>query len=373
MIELLDLYTWLSQTQCQGIRLQRFLGFATVNESTHPLVDFSQLCFGNMYDPATMKSHPLQNYRYVLEVADVRVLGTMGAVLTNDDTLLLTEQFFPETLQSYQFLLEQLNTRDLEYTRIPGRTAVVTAEFCDNYYHALMDLIPKLRLLEASGLSYDTLLINNSQPFQFELLQKLHLPCQRIIGLNGPGIPAYHLEHLIMPSYLDVSGYPSADKLNWICSLFPYPRRLNNRIYISRGQASRRRVLNEAALIELLERYGFQTVHMETLSVEEQFELTSQAAVVVAPIGAGVVNMLGAPEGCQLIELVPTSSEPRGLFPRIFEPRGIQCYQYLAEFEDGWIAPNLHVDFQVDLEDFEAFLNRVLNGEEVMGHYSNPA
>jgi len=64
------------------------------------------------------------------------------------------------------------------------------------------------------------------------------------------------------------------------------------RIYVSRSMASRRRVINEAEVVECLSAYGIGVVNSEILSLEEQVRLFRQAELIVGPHGAGLTNML---------------------------------------------------------------------------------
>ena len=72
----------------------------------------------------------------------------------------------------------------------------------------------------------------------------------------------------------------------------PLPQVSKRRVYISRAQAGKRRVVNEAALVPLLHDYGFDIVHLENLSVPEQIALFRQAEVVIGAHGAGFANLI---------------------------------------------------------------------------------
>ncbi len=64
------------------------------------------------------------------------------------------------------------------------------------------------------------------------------------------------------------------------------------RIYISRNDAAVRRVSNEAEITETLESYGFVPYILSKLTFTEQVQLFAQAEVIVAPHGAGLINMI---------------------------------------------------------------------------------
>lgn len=77
------------------------------------------------------------------------------------------------------------------------------------------------------------------------------------------------------------------------------------RIYVTRGNVKRRKVLNEDQVIQLLEQYGFETVSMDGKSLQEQISLFANAEAIVAPHGAALTNLLFIQPGTKVIELFP--------------------------------------------------------------------
>jgi capsular polysaccharide biosynthesis protein len=88
----------------------------------------------------------------------------------------------------------------------------------------------------------------------------------------------------------------------------PRPRRL----YVSRARVARRHVANEAELVAMLERHGFETVHPQTLGVSEQIELFAGAEVVLGSFGSGLTNLIFSPPGTLAIELEPEDNDLGG-------------------------------------------------------------
>jgi capsular polysaccharide biosynthesis protein len=76
-------------------------------------------------------------------------------------------------------------------------------------------------------------------------------------------------------------------------------------IYISRRYAPSRAIANETELEDTLRERGFEIVYGEKLSFAEQVQLFSQARTVVALHGAGLSNMIWAPEKLKIIEIFP--------------------------------------------------------------------
>lgn len=97
------------------------------------------------------------------------------------------------------------------------------------------------------------------------------------------------------------------------------------RLYISRRDADRRPLVNEAELEEALVRHGFQPVCFSGISAAGQIALVQNASVVVAPHGAGLVHLLGDRSGLSVYEMMPVLSGAMSLrfnFARISRLRG---------------------------------------------------
>ena len=79
----------------------------------------------------------------------------------------------------------------------------------------------------------------------------------------------------------------------------------SKRIYVSRGNATRRKVINEIKIINLLKKYGFVPIKMDNKTLQWQANLFSQAEAIVAPHGAALTNLLFIQTGTKVIELIP--------------------------------------------------------------------
>lgn len=85
------------------------------------------------------------------------------------------------------------------------------------------------------------------------------------------------------------------------------PTRGTRRLYISRRSGSSRRVINEDEVLVCLERFGFETILPETMSLGEQVQVFAQAEIVVGSHGAGLTNLLFAPSGTLLVDIMTPS------------------------------------------------------------------
>jgi capsular polysaccharide biosynthesis protein len=114
-------------------------------------------------------------------------------------------------------------------------------------------------------------------------------------------------DRVVVPSIRREVDAPSIDALRWLSQRMkqnanPVDREWSSRVYISRRKARNRQVLNERGLVEQLEPLGFEKYVLETLSIDEQISLFSQADAVFGLHGAGFTNTMFA-ENVTVIEL----------------------------------------------------------------------
>ena len=82
------------------------------------------------------------------------------------------------------------------------------------------------------------------------------------------------------------------------------------RLYISRSNATRRKIIGEDRIVELLGLLGFSIVHPENLSVAQQVKIFSGAEVVVSPHGAALTNTVFCSPGTRVLELFSPRTTP---------------------------------------------------------------
>jgi capsular polysaccharide biosynthesis protein/Flp pilus assembly protein TadD len=204
--------------------------------------------------------------------------------------------------------------------KLPGMTACLSVQAGRDYYHWMVDVLPRIELLELGGFELDKIdrfLVNPVQyKYQQETLSILGIPRQKWHEIEGDLF--IQAETLIVPSVPTTAPKWMGEFIDgpprWVCEFLrdrflpkeegaiavsPTP----NKIYINRQQAKHRRVVNELEAIEFLKNYGFVSVSLERLSFREQVRLLSGAQVVVAPHGAGLTNAVFCQPGTVVIEL----------------------------------------------------------------------
>lgn len=125
----------------------------------------------------------------------------------------------------------------------------------------------------------------------------------------------------------------------------PEEARLDQRLYIRR--AGRRRVVNEHAVLALVQRHGFRIVEDEPRTLAEQGALYAHAAVVLGPHGASFANILWCQPGTHLFELFPDAYMP-GYFRYLAQALDLRysayCHGAPAGSDHGHVADDVAVD-----------------------------
>jgi capsular polysaccharide biosynthesis protein len=78
---------------------------------------------------------------------------------------------------------------------------------------------------------------------------------------------------------------------------------VGGRVYISRGKAQKRKIVNEEECVSILSEFGFKTHYFEDYSFEEQVKIALDTQYLISNHGAGLTNMLFMKSGSSVFEL----------------------------------------------------------------------
>jgi tetratricopeptide (TPR) repeat protein len=247
---------------------------------------------------------------------------------------------------------------------VDGNVAFLSARWGGAaYFHWMFDVITRFDLLQRSGLieTIDKFVVNASDSsYQAETLETLGIPQDKLLESRcNLHITA---DKLIVPSIsYNGSGAVSKWKCEYIKQTFlnkqqPLNTDYSERIYISRQQASYRRIVNEDEVIKYLEKFGFRSVKLETMSVAEQASCLAAAKVVVAPHGGGLTNLVFCSPGTKVIEIFSPLYVPY-CYWMISNLCGLEHYYLIGDLvDDGTPTKPLHKDMQLDLNSLEKLL-----------------
>jgi len=193
--------------------------------------------------------------------------------------------------------------------RFPNAVVALTASNQRFYFHWLFDILPRLWLAEQAGHAAGPFYVESGLPFQQQTLEILGVTGARRIDPGDAG--AISASELIVPCHAIVPGHVFPEwSIRFLRDrLLPAaggPRQSSpKRLYVSRGNAGHRRVLNEPEVVSLLAGYGFRSVQAEELEFRDQAALFRDAEIVIAPHGGGLSNLVFCAPGATVIELFP--------------------------------------------------------------------
>lgn len=260
-------------------------------------------------------------------------------------------------------------------TQFDGSIAVLAAlasaeeKPSSNYFHWLIDLLPRIGLLQQSGIHFDEIdyfIVDTPlTDFQKDSLLALEIDLAKVIDVSQ--YSHIQAQRLIVPSIAGKLTHATKWSCRFLRTAFVRAFKIatttaKTRLYISRDRAKYRRILNEDELLGILEPLGFQCVRPETLSFEEQVRLFASAEIVIAPHGAGLTNTIFCEPGTKIVEIF----SPNYILPyfRILASEAELDYFYLVGkgidclHLRSILYPNLMTeDLVVEIDDLRALFD----------------
>jgi len=224
-----------------------------------------------------------------------------------------------------------------------------------NYYHWMVEALVSLYMLQKvrpidSRIVLPTNLGGDSNVPYIESLKLLGFGD---IDLTFSASPVVQLEHA---AWITGSGDPVEQLPEHLLLEFQSfvtrnfaPASAHGRVYVERERL--RQVENASEVREFLERAGFMTVRLESLSLLDQIRLFASAEFVVAPHGAGLANLLFTPPSARVIELTP-NTEMRPFFWMISNKIGHEYAMLPCETD----IPSFNGKLRVDLKKLATLL-----------------
>jgi len=192
--------------------------------------------------------------------------------------------------------------------RVSGTCVVAHNAFFKNYYHWLLEALPRIYAArrEVRGTRY--LVCADTRDFHRQSLALFGFSDVLRVGRDSLVLA----ERLLFPSPVN-EGYAQHNPellrgmAAWLrarTSVTAPERPARRRLYVGRGGNTRRRIVNEDELVLMLGKHGFEHVRLEEQDFACQVRLFSEARCVVAIHGAGLSNMIFMKQGAAVMELI---------------------------------------------------------------------
>jgi capsular polysaccharide biosynthesis protein len=175
----------------------------------------------------------------------------------------------------------------------------------NGYFHWMSDVLPRLEVL---SWYFENINLVLPQYFQHKFIYE-SLNAYNIKNLEFIPSKSYiNINRLLMIDHIIPTGIFNPKVTNILSERLIQKFYIKNfmqydKIYISRQNAKRRKVINEENVISILEKYGFKILFSENLSLAEQITIFNNASVVIGLHGGGLTNIMFMKENSSVLEL----------------------------------------------------------------------
>ncbi|WP_158093449.1 DUF563 domain-containing protein [Acetobacter sp. DsW_063] len=261
-----------------------------------------------------LRAPPTPVQAWKLDMEDVVVRSASG-VIGNGRSLVVEDSLDHTTPKAdgYKILHDGAIDLGAPTERLAGCWLSLLLGNSDNYFHFVLMNLARLFVIDAK----------DKRSLSGVLVPKTRFDWQRewidgvlaAAGLSGlprhvmSGASCVSIERLSVPwGAVDARGYCHPGAAAFIAgSDGPEcgDAAAGDRIYVDRRESPIRPLENEDELAQALADRGFATVRLERMSVAEQRACFAHAAVIVAPHGAGLTNLVFCRRGARVIEVMP--------------------------------------------------------------------
>jgi len=342
------------------------------------------------------------NKSYIAELHNIHIVSHAGYVITEDNHVLddeFEEQNFDKsnflsnlkhrTLILYKDSLE--GSANAEVMAIVPRKIIkidrcilLAARGASNYFHWLIEVIPKLHLLDKHGKYKNMpLIVEANMPKQhYELLKNIIGNKRKVLFADID--THYTVKLAVIPSrlsslvfdyqpncrieYDDFRFNPIA--INYLREklLKGAPSNNKTRLYLTRKGSKIRSLVNEQEIEDLFKQYGFEVVYPAKLKFDQQLKLFSSAEIIAGPSGAAFSNIVFAPKNCKVMLFTQHGENTHVIYHALANATGLEEFYKIEGriIEDSEDALNeykqgraMHADFEIELTVLEKTLQAI--------------
>jgi capsular polysaccharide biosynthesis protein len=252
--------------------------------------------------------------------------------------------------------------------RVDGSlVSLATRGGSQNYYHFLLDVLPRWAILEESmpGFVPDHVYVPSADGFEKELLGLAGLDAVSIVATAKHR--AVSADRLLVPSLPNPKEMTPPWAVSWLRDRLP-PERTDDKprlIYVTRGsRRNTRRLVGEETLLPLLEQRGFVRIDPGTMSVRDQIDHFAAADVVVGLHGAALTNLLFIRPGTRVLEIFAPGWVRHSFWMLCAAIHDVR-YRYLVgegyeDHEERRVMKGLQDDIRLKAERLERSLTRLM-------------
>lgn len=178
-------------------------------------------------------------------------------------------------------------------------------EFSDNFFHWFTEVLPKMIYVK-NKFKPDVIF---HIPFPLKDYQSVSLKYCSLNFFVTKGDFTFFYKLRVVENLYKYPGYYHPELMietsRLIKNSFANRKLKNRKIYITRKNASRRRILNESETLEVVIRHGFEIFDFDLINFQQQVEIILDTSILVSLHGAALTNMMFMEPGSTIVEFLP--------------------------------------------------------------------
>ncbi|NEN23420.1 glycosyltransferase family 61 protein [Cryomorpha ignava] len=231
----------------------------------------------------------------------------------------------------FPFLLNHFPRMVLKLPQLKRKKYIwISERWSHGYFHWICDALPRYFILNEQLSDHIILLPSHYSKYKYvtESLEFLGLEYEYI----PKGNKFLTSEILFSEPVCSTGNFypPIMDKIRNAIHSKSQLKNGGKRVYISRKFAKVRRINNENDCITILEKFNFETIYLENLTFADQMKLMAAADVIIGVHGAGLTNMIAAPEHCSVVEIRGECDDKNNCFYSLANALNLSYYYLLA-------------------------------------------
>lgn len=277
----------------------------------------------------------------------------------------LLKDYFPMVMNAWMYARHE---KEGAITELTGGKEYLLVHNWFNYYHWLTETVLRMWLVKESAHDYILLLPESFREILFVQQSLMALDVRNIQYVKEGVIRVPNLTLVENKAYCNHYFPELTRAIGNYFSDYVKKTGINSpdfggKIFISRKKAERRRLVNEAAVEQMLAAYGFKAIAFEDFDLFQQIAILRKAKYLIGMHGAGLTNMLFMPEGGKVLELHREIYTRHDLFSDVYwklaSALGHDYYYQFCEAESkdaGFFTANYLADLKKLKENIENFI-----------------
>ncbi len=343
----------------------------------------------------TPKTFTTPSKHISVQLNPVKIYGLQNVFLTPDSTYFLSNDLnslyyenMEEFSEDYTLLYNSKNLlfhghrlakiNNLPREKRAGEAVFLGGTFSFNYFHFLIEILPKFKYLDEIPLEKEAILITPQVIRENPNLEKLlsFFADGRKVDYLDPE-KYYHYRKLwhitypnsMVPNIGEGEHYRaeftkfSKESVSYVRSICLKSYKISevsiapvSKIFLARRSPFRK--YNESELLEIAAELGFEAVYLEDLNIHEQIFLMQNVEYVIGPSGAAWTNIIFAKPGkTKGLVWLGNVWKDFSAFSTLAEYVDFDLYHYRFDYKDA----TFHSDYELPADEFKNQLTKLLN------------